>query len=295
MLVSLVTGDHVMLLIDEKHISLSELLAINESKASDDFEKAVADNISKLSKDHVYSAERPVSDNRYSDVIITRNDGTSAWLEVKMDHHAGVGSPRVYYSDYEGGWATTYTSPSAAWVVELLNNNDEVKRWVNDFKKWLCNELKTTKDKKLLEIVKKPKENKNYKPSDLQIVIPTTGGGLKEHGAIPFDVMYKYVDENNKRYILTYECDISKLIEDHYTKGKAEPTYYIQAGDDLYRLGNKNPFSWKLPRLKAPDGTCSIRVSTRHSFYEVQVDIKTHTINDSEYSLKPNSQKLSPF
>ena len=284
-----------MLLINESYTSLDNLLMMNESKASDDFEKAVADNINKVSGDHTYTAERPVSDNRYSDIIITRNDGVSAWLEVKMDHHAGVGSPRVYYSDYEGGWNTTYTTPAAAFCVELLNSNVEVKQWVNDFKKWLCNELKTTKDKKLLEIIKKPKESKNYKPSDLQIVIPTTGGGLKKTGAIPFETMYKYVEENNKRYVITYECDISKLIEDHYTKGKAEPTYYIQAGDDLYKLGNKNPFKWNVPKLKAPDGTCSIRISTRQGFYEVQVDIKTHTINDSEYSLKPGSQKMLPF
>lgn len=283
-----------MLLVNEGYTPLNNIISINESKVSDDFERSVADNINKLSSD--YHAERPISDNRYSDVIVTRNDGVTSWLEVKMDHRAGVGSPRVYYSDYEGGWNTTYSSPAASYCVDMLNKSQDAKKWITDFKKWLCNELKTTKNKKLLEVIYKKKESGEYKPSDLKIVIPTTGGGLKQHGAIPFNIMYKYVEDNNKRYIVTSKMDLSKLIEDHYTKGKAEPTYYIQAGDDLYRLSNKDPFKWKVPKLKSPDGTVSVRLSMKkEKLYEVQVDIKTHSINSSPFSLKPSSNKKSPL
>ena len=65
---------------------------------------------------------------------ITRNDGVSSWLEVKMDHHAGLGSPRVFYSDYDGGWCTTYKTPAAAFAVEILNASDEAAAWIEQFK-----------------------------------------------------------------------------------------------------------------------------------------------------------------
>ena len=285
-----------MLLVNESYIPINELLVINESKDSDDFEIAVADNINKLSKDHNYTAEHPVSDNRYSDVIVTRKDGISAWLEVKMNHKAGMGSPRVYYSDYEGGWNTTYESPAAKFYVDILNKSNVAKKWVNTFKVWLCNELKTTKNKQLLSTVTNKKESGEYSPRDLKIVLPTTEGGLRAKGAIPYSIMKRYVNKNKARYVLTHVCDITKLVTDHYTKGKSEPTYYIQSGDDLYHVGDKNPFGWKVPDLKAPNGTCSIRVSLRNgTFYEIQCDTKIHEVNSSEYSLKPGSSKKIPF
>lgn len=281
-----------MLIVSNKYESLRN---ISESKLSDDYESLIADSINSLSKDHTYFAERPVSNNKFSDVYIKRSDGVASWIEVKMDHHAGLGSPRVYYSDYEGGWCTTYKTPSAAFAVELLNASDEAALWVKNFKKWLCSELESSKDDRLLGTICHHKSGGHYTPCDLKIVLPTTAGGLDLKGAIPVDVMQKFVSEHN-RNILNYECDITSVVEDHYLKGKQEPAHYIQIGDDLYRVGEDNPFSWEVPRLSIPSGSIIVRISiSNNKLYEIQVDIKSHDYCSSDYSLRLDSKKMRPF
>jgi hypothetical protein len=281
-----------MLIVSNEHKSLEKIF---ESKLSDDYEKLIADSINSLSKDHVYIAERPISNNKFSDVFVKRNDGVSSWLEVKMDHHAGLGSPRVYYSDYEGGWCTTYKTPSAAFAVNLLNSSDEAAMWIKQFKKWLCKELATSDNEKLREIVCRHRNDNHYRPCDLKIVLPTTAGGLDLHGAIPVEVMNKFVAEN-PRTILNYSCDITDVVTDHYLKGKTEPAYYIQIDDDLYRLGDENPFKWNVPKLSITSGNIIARISISNSkLYEIQVDVKSHEFCSSDYSLKLDSDKMRPF
>ena len=281
-----------MLIVSNEHKSLEKIF---ESKLSDDYEKLIADSINSLSKDHVYLAERPISNNKFSDVFVKRNDGVSSWLEVKMDHHAGLGSPRVYYSDYEGGWCTTYKTSSAAFAVNLLNSSDEAAMWIKQFKKWLCSELESSKDDRLLGTICHHKSDGHYTPCDLKIVLPTTAGGLDLKGAIPVDVMQKFVSDHS-RNILNYECDITDVVADHYLKGKSEPAYYIQIDDDLYRLGDENPFKWNVPKLSITSGNIIARISISNSkLYEIQVDVKSHEFCSSDYSLKLDSNKMRPF
>lgn len=281
-----------MLIVSNQYESLKHIF---ETKLSDDYEKLIADTVNSLSKNHIYTAERPVSNNKFSDVYITRNDGVSSWLEVKMDHHAGLGSPRVFYSDYDGGWCTTYKTPAATFAVEILNASDEAAMWIEQFKIWLCNELKTSTDSKLAEVIYNSKEDHTYCPNDLKIILPTTAGGLDLHGAVPVSVMRKFVSDNN-RNILNYSCDITQLVEDHYLKGKEAPAYYIQIGDDLYRIGDGNPFKWDIPKLSITSGNVIARISiSNDKLYEIQIDIKSKEFNNSEYSLSPNSKKMRPF
>lgn len=281
-----------MLVVYNKYRSLKMIL---ESKLSDSYEKIIADNINSLSKDSVYLAERPASSNKFSDVFIKRNDGVSSWLEVKMNHRAGLGSPRVYYSDYEGGWCTTYKTPSAAFAVNLLNSSDEAAMWIKHFKKWLCKELTTSNNEKLHEIICRHQSNNHYRPCDLKIVLPTTTGGLDLRGAIPVKVMQKFVSEHD-RNILNYECDITDVVTNHYLVGKSEPAYYIQIDDDFYRLGDENPFKWSVPKLSITSGNIIARVSiSNDKLYEIQIDIKSNEICSSKYSLKPGSMKMRPF
>lgn len=49
------------------------------------------------------------------------------------------------------------------------------------------------------------------------------------------------------RYIaIETDVDLGKLVTEHYLKGKEEPAYYMQAGDDFYMIGTSNPLG--LPR-----------------------------------------------
>ena len=281
-----------MLVVSNGYNTLKMIL---ESKLSDDYEIAIADSINTLSKDKSYIAERCGSNNKCSDILITRNDGVSSWLEVKMDHHAGLGSPRVYYSDYEGGWCTTYKTPAAQFAVNLLNSSDEAFKWIKQLKKWICTELESSRDDRLLTTVCRHKSDSNYTPCDLKIVLPTTAGGLKLKGAIPVDVIRRFTSDHDRK-IITHRCDITSVVESHYLDGKSKPAHYIQIGDDLYRVGEADPFNWKVPKLSINDGSITARISIRDDkLYEIQIDIKSHSHSSSDYSLKLDSKKLRPF
>ena len=131
-----------------------------------------------------------------------------------------------------------------------------------------------------------------------QIKIPTTKSGLKEPGAVPLAVMKAYFDTPGvNRYIANEEGqDLGALVTEHYTIGKTEPAYYMQAGDDFYRISNKNPLKMdtKIPLLKGT-GDFKVRVATRSEFYEVQAEIKIDEMPDSKYSVAPGTKKLNPF
>lgn len=282
-----------MLIVNDKHRPLNLIL---ESKASDAFEKTIAENINALSVDGKYKASRPVASTAYSDVKITRNDGKTAWLEVKMNHTDNIGNPRVFYDENNGGWQSTYSTPAAKFCCDILNDSDEAKAFIQELKLWLCEQLLDAKeDDEVWNVVTKKNKDNNYKPKDLKIILPTTKGGLKQKGAVPLSVMRKFVEKHGDRYVMRYVGDITNLVTAHYTEGKAEPAYYIQAKDDLYKISSKNPFNWKVPLFKVPAGTCHIRISTRTGFYEIQSEIKIKEMSNSEYSLKPNTNKKCPF
>ena len=89
---------------------------------------------------------------------------------------------------------------------------------------------------------------------------------------------------------------MASLITKHYTVGKAEPAYYMQAADDFYRISNKNPFKVPndVPLLKG-SGDFKVRIATRSQFYEVQAELKIMSMPSSKYSLAPDSKKKNPF
>ena len=110
--------------------------------------------------------------------------------------------------------------------------------------------------------------------------------------------MKKYFDQSGKnRYITNEEGqNLGKLVTEHYTIGKKEPAYYMQAGDDFYLISKNNPLKLdsKIPLLKGT-GDFKVRVATRSEFYEVQAEIKIDEMPKSNYSISPNTKKLNPF
>jgi len=237
------------------------------SAASDKYEKDVADAINKMPG---LMAIRPIGDTAYADVKVTYNNITS-WLEVKMNHTDNLANPRMFFKN--GKWDTTYSTPAAKAAVNILNNSSLAKKFIADLSKFSGIPVKNIK-------------------------IPTTKGGLKEEGAVPLHIMKAYFEKPGvNRYIANNKnIDLGKIVTEHYTKGKADPAYYMQAGDDFYRISNKDPFKLgsSIPLLSG-QGEFKVRVSTRSEFYEVQVEIKIQKMPNSKYSVKPGTKKLNPF
>jgi hypothetical protein len=237
------------------------------SAVSDKYEKDVADNINKIPS---VKATRPPGDTAYADVKVTYKNKT-AWVEVKMNHTDNLSNPRVYY--HSGKWQTTYKTPSAKAAIDILNSSIQTTNFLKDLAKFSGIPFKDIK-------------------------IPTTKSGLKEAGAVPLETMKRYFSQPGiNRYIANKEkMDLGKVVTDHYTKGKAEPAYYMQAADDFYRISNTDPFQLgnTIPLLKGM-GDFKVRVSTRSEFYEVQAEIKIVNMPDSMYSVKPNTKKKNPF
>lgn len=240
------------------------------STASDKFEQDVAKEIDKIPG---VKATRPSVSVEFSDVLISKynNKTVHEWVEVKMSHKDNLSNPRVFYE--KGKWQTTYKTPAAKAAVEILNSSTQAKKFIKDIAKY-----------------------SGIPEKDIKI--PTTKSGLKEPGAVPLKVMKDYFDQPGKnRYVANEEGqDLGKLVTEHYTIGKKEPAYYMQAGDDFYLVSKKNPLKLdtKIPLLKGK-GDFKVRVATRSEFYEVQAEIKIDDMPTSKYSIAPKTKKLNPF
>lgn len=237
------------------------------SATSDRHEREVAKAIDSIPG---VKAERPTVGTDYPDVKVTYK-GKSTWVEVKMSHTDNLSNPRVFYSG--GKWHTTYTTPAAAAAVEILNESKQTETFLKNIAKFSGIPFKSLK-------------------------IPTTKSGLKEEGAVPLAVMKSYFAQPGvNRYIANKEnFDLGKVVTDHYTIGKTEPAYYMQAGDDFYRISKTDPFKFGtgVPLLTGT-GDFKVRISTRSEFYEVQAEIKIMDMPDSKYSLLAGTKKLNPF
>ena len=121
---------------------------------------------------------------------------------------------------------------------------------------------------------------------------------MSKPGAVPLHVMKSYFEQPNvNRYIAEQtNVDMGKLVTQHYTIGKAEPAYYMQAGDDFYRISGKDPFKLgaRIPLLRGR-GNFKVRVATRSQFYEIQAEVKITDMPNSNFSLAPDTRKRNPF
>lgn len=240
------------------------------SAASDLFESNIAKSINSVKG---VTATRPTADTALSDVLITKfNDKPArAWVEVKMNHTDNLSNPRVFYSD--GKWQTTYKTPAAGAAVDILNKSTDAKEFV----------------KKIAKFSGIPVS---------KIIIPTNKGMLSNPNSVPLEVMREYFEQPGvNRYIANEQnYALGEVVTAHYTIGKKEPAYYMQAGDDFYLISKKNPLklSTKIPVLSGR-GDFKVRVATRSEFYEVQAEIKIKNMPSSEFSVKKGTSKKNPF
>lgn len=213
-------------------------------------------------------AERPKVGTDYSDVLVNYNS-SRAWIEVKMHHKDNLANPRVYY--HQNTWKTRYSTPVAGIIVDLLNKSETA-----------------------LDFVYKVCDYGGY--AFEQVYIPTNRSEMGAENAVCKNVMRSFC-KSNGAYVIDYQgVDISSAVVSHYTRGKTEPAYYMQAGDDFYLLSNTNPLglSKDIPEFSGV-GKMRVRVSNRSKFYEVQAEIKVQQIASSQYSILPNTSKVNPF
>lgn len=235
-------------------------------KTFDVYEHDVAAYINNL--DIAVTAERPKVSTKFSDILLTLGD-INTWLEVKMNHTDNLANPRIFFDGQK--WDTTYTMKSAKKAVDIMNKSSKAKDFINAIAKF--------------------SGIKNLK-------IPTTKTGLKDKNAVPLAVMKEFFAQPGiNRYITSIpDVDLGSIIRDHYLNNKAEPAYYMQAGDDFYMIDSKNPFNVPsdVPLLEG-SGPFKVRVATRSSYCEVQAEIKITHMPPSPYSLKPGTNKKNPF
>lgn len=239
---------------------------LTESKRADQYEKDVADYLNGMDG---LTAERPRVSTKYSDVLVTLDGGEQSWVEVKMNHTDNLSNPRIFYDGRR--WDTTYTMKAAKRSVEIMNDSEDAKTFIEAISDFSG--------------IKNPH-------------IPTTKRGLKHSKAIPLSVMKEYFAQPGiNRYLTSLpNVNLGEVITDHYLNNKAEPAYYMQAGDDFYMVGGTNPL--KLPRdipKLSGTGPFKIRVATRSAYYEVQAELKIAKMPDSPYSIKPGTRKKNPF
>ena len=239
---------------------------LSESPKSDAFEVDVAANINAMPG---LESSRPKVSTSYSDVKMVLNSGPTAWLEVKMNHTDNLANPRIFYDGKK--WDTTYVMKSAKKAVEIMNASKEAKEFVEAISKFSG--------------IKNP-------------ILPTTRGMLKKPNAVPVEVMKEYFAQPGiTRYITSIpNFNIGAVVRDHYLNNKAEPAFYLQAGDDFYMIDKSNPFGVPndVPLLEG-QGTFKVRIATRSKFYEIQAEIKIAKLKASKYSLRPGTKKKNPF
>jgi len=243
------------------------------SAASDKYEHDVAKYISSLPG---VKADRPPVSVKFPDVEITYK-GKTFWMEVKMNHTDNLGNPRVSYSN--GKWdAARPLDPVKEFAIEYLSKSKETQTFLKDIAKFA---------------------GLDYK----KMVLPSTKGPLTLANAVPYKTVVQYF-KTRQQYILDIpNVDLGKLVAGHYLKAKAEPAYYLQAGDDFFMIGTQNPFDLPkdIPNIGQPRksiGNFKMRIGVRSSasgFYEIQPEIKITDMPTSPYSLKPGTRKKNPF
>ena len=238
------------------------------SAVSDKFERDVANYINDTPG---VKASRPVVGTGYPDVLV-EHKSVKSWMEVKMNHTDNLANPRFFYMG--GRWGSTYKTPVAKYGIMLLDKDPFTKEFIKTMSKLAGIPLS-------------------------RIQLHSTKAGLRDKNTVPLDLLKQYFSRPTvNRYIANKpEVDISKLVVEHYTIGKTAPAHYIQAGDDLYRLGNQDPFKFgaAVPALKGM-GAYKVRVATRSEFYEIQAEVKLSKITSvSKYSFKPGTLKKNPF
>lgn len=268
------------------------------SEASAIHEEAIGKNINKLIKEgfgpHA-KAKKTSKGTKYSDVemYIPVNQAKKprlqlVWCEVKMNHTDNLSNTRVLYKN--GEWQISEKSESVEvgkFTCDILNKSKQTKAFLKD----------------LASFVKIPLKH---------IILPAAAAEIKQAGkrgyenVVGIKDMVRYFANKKKlnadatQYIVNEPGHpIGDLVTIHYNRGKLEPVYYMQSGDDFYKIGNTNPLGLKGIPLFRGEGNFKVRISLRPNKdkYEIQPEMKVqpNSLPRSPFSCKPRTSKKNPF
>tara|TARA_B110000503_G_C6995041_1_gene349038 strand:- start:21 stop:830 length:810 start_codon:yes stop_codon:yes gene_type:complete len=224
-----------------------------------------------------YDASIPTTDPIYSDVLVKNPGGkhTRVWIEVKMNHSDQLGNVRASYDGRK--W---YTAPESK--GPLKGKMGPLKLYISK----LLDRNASSFVKDVLKFTGKKKLSTNIGPQK------------KDPDTVNLEEMKSFLATQKNQYIVSVSVnDLDKAIMDHYSKGgKAEPAFYLQAGDDFYRLSKEDPLgvATDVPMFSGK-GDFRMRVSIRSKQYEIQPELKVNSMPSSAYSLLPGTSKKNPF
>ena len=243
---------------------------LRESRASDKFENDIAAELNKMG----FDASRPKVDSTYSDVLVNHN-GKKVWIEVKMNHTDQLGNVRSSFDGKKWSSAIEKKGP-------LRGKQGPLKIFIN----------------KLLDKHAKDFVAKAQKFTGKKKMNTNKGPQQKDPDTINHQEMKDFLATQRNQYIISVPVNnLDQAVRDHYSKGgKTEPAYYLQAGDDFYRLSNEDPLgvASDVPMFKG-SGDFKMRVSIRTNMYEIQPELKVSKMDESPYSLKAGTSKKNPF
>tara|TARA_B100000676_G_scaffold235550_1_gene235292 strand:- start:273 stop:1025 length:753 start_codon:yes stop_codon:yes gene_type:complete len=223
-----------------------------------------------------FNATRPKVSSKYSDILIT--GPSSTWVEVKMNHTDNLHNIRYFYDD--GMWQVKPDAKSRATdaLLKEINKSPNIKDWVADIKKYMA-------------------EKYSFDPDKLSMYSTKTERS-QPHSVSPEQMKEYLATQPTKNIGETINVDIGYIATLHYNFGKAEPAYYMQTGDDFYRIGGKDPLGLgnEIPLFKTGSNRIMLRVGSRTGNFELQSELKAKSVSrSSKYSVAPGTKKLNPF
>ena len=316
-------------------------MAINDNrpkkeKAWERHERKIAENINHNLLPKGWTAERPTASVKKSDVLIHPSRGSrlpAAWVEVKMSHSDNLFNARPSYIDGKFIYPPGGESGVKTFVIEQMNSNAKVSEFIKKLGDFLG---RTNFDIVSASPGKLPDE---YVSNRLNI---TNAGRLKianeetinaynnrntpefkwsnidrfDNDGRPAVSWYEFKDFFTKHpggqtfARLLPDNSINEFTEKaatHYNHGKQEPVYYIQTGNDFYRMGGKEDplkLGKEIP-LWSARGNFQIRISLgenkdmtdRGGRTEIMPELKAQQVEKEsdfscDYRKKP---KKNPF
>lgn len=276
---------------------------LKESKKSDELEMATADHIHTMGEkgglaEGRIRAVRPRVNTTYSDVYIQyipkgQSNWNESWLEIKMNHTDNLTNVRMLYKN--GLWQCKTkalpTNLACSWMNEP---GSKASKFIDELVQFMNSNHPRA-------------GGGDWTPNNIEIYSTKTDRENSKN-AVTYEQLFDFVKKVRKSgYIFDATgINVAEIACKYYTsenegEGKAVAAYYLQTGDDLFRLSSKNPLGWEyfneLPEFKDFYGDFKVRVGTRSDNHEIMPELKVYrkSVSASKFSLKPGSKKRLPF
>lgn len=256
------------------------------TKKSDEFEHSIVQQTRKVAP-HL-NVEHSGANVHLPDIKIEGNNAKT-YIEVKMTG-AQFGTPRLKYNN---GW----TGVESNFITDNISKHLNADQHVNFLVSKMVEEHSSN-----IGDIKKPwigYTRTHYRDQrDFYNGVPVETNNISD--MIDFKTIIKTLATHNNGKIVYRNIESKPLVDmvtDYY---KVKGANYIQVGDNFFaidhNLSDDLNIKDDVPKINA-DANLTVRFSVRrtHQWIEIIPTIKLTNIVPSPYSLKPNTNKPSPF